>query len=71
MIFWTALFTLLTISIRGVLSTPVDETAWNSLDNQARDILSRATPSPPHFVVYDDAYDGTTGPPDVSKIKVA
>ncbi|KAF5361886.1 hypothetical protein D9756_002352 [Leucocoprinus leucothites] len=66
---WAALLTLLTITIRGVLSVPVNEKTWNSLDNQARDILSRATPAAPHFVVYGDAYDGTTGPPSVSQIK--
>ncbi|KAF9454329.1 glycoside hydrolase family 18 protein [Macrolepiota fuliginosa MF-IS2] len=65
---WTVLLTFLTVSIRGVLSLPVNETVWDGLDNQARDILARATPSPPHFVVYGDAYDGTTGPPAVSQI---
>ncbi|KXN87412.1 hypothetical protein AN958_08843 [Leucoagaricus sp. SymC.cos] len=67
---WAALLTLLTITIRGAVCLPVNETTWNSLDNQARDILARATPAAPHFVVYGDAYDGTTGPPAVSKINV-
>lgn len=70
MIFSLFFLALLTASIRGVLSHPLNETVWNSLDNQAQDILSRATPAAPHFVVYDDAYDGKVGPPAVSKIKV-
>ncbi|KXN83991.1 hypothetical protein AN958_00638 [Leucoagaricus sp. SymC.cos] len=66
---WIALLTLLTIAIRGAVCLPVDETTWNTLNNQARDILARATPAAPHFIVYGDAYDGTTGPPAVSHIK--
>ncbi|KAH9888971.1 glycoside hydrolase [Cubamyces lactineus] len=48
------------------------------LDKQARDALAdltprelvaRATPAPPHWVVYGDKYaPGTTGPPDASAI---
>ncbi|KAI0657980.1 glycoside hydrolase family 18 protein [Cubamyces menziesii] len=48
------------------------------LDKQARDALAdltprelvaRATPAPPHWVVYGDKYvSGTTGPPDASAI---
>lgn len=67
---WTGLLTLLTISIHGALSAVVNETVWSSLDNQAKEFLARATPAAPHFVVYGDAYDGTTGPPSVSQIKV-
>ena len=41
------------------------------LDHDAREILRRATPAAPHFVVYADSYDpSTTGPPAVSAIKV-
>lgn len=44
---------------------------WEGLDKQARDILARATPAAPHFVVYGDKYaPGTTGPPATSQITV-
>ena len=56
------------IHVCGTLAVP---SGWDSLDNQARDILARATPAAPHFVVYGDKYtSGTTGPPAVSSIKV-
>ncbi|KAF8159456.1 glycoside hydrolase [Crassisporium funariophilum] len=38
-------------------------------DHDTREISGRATPAAPHFVVYGDAYDGTTGPPAASAIK--
>ncbi|KAF7794236.1 hypothetical protein EIP86_005368 [Pleurotus ostreatoroseus] len=42
---------------------------WDKLDNQARDILARATPAAPHFVIYGDkGVQGTTGPPPTSDI---
>ena len=44
--------------------------ALENLDNDAREILERATPVAPHFVVYADAYDGTTGPPNATLLKV-
>ncbi|KJA28077.1 glycoside hydrolase family 18 protein [Hypholoma sublateritium FD-334 SS-4] len=40
--------------------------ALDALDHDAREILERATPVAPHFVVYADAYDGTTGPPSAT-----
>jgi hypothetical protein len=67
---WTALLTLLTVAIHGAWSIPVNETVWNSFDNNAREILARATPAAPHFVVYDDAGAGVIGPPPASQIKV-
>ena len=43
----------------------------DGLDKQARDILARATPAAPHWVVYGDKYvSGTTGPPAASQINV-
>lgn len=43
----------------------------DGLDKQARDILARATPAAPHFVVYSDEYTpGITGPPSTSQITV-
>jgi hypothetical protein len=42
-----------------------------ALDKTARDILARATPAPPHFLVYSDKFvSGLTGPPDVSQVQV-
>ncbi|KAJ6610196.1 glycoside hydrolase [Mycena sp. CBHHK59/15] len=39
------------------------------LGPQARDILARATPAAPHWVIYGDQYvSGTTGPPAASAI---
>ncbi|PSR90582.1 hypothetical protein PHLCEN_2v4875 [Hermanssonia centrifuga] len=50
--------------LAGVLAAP---SGWDGLNNQARDILARATPAAPHFVVYGDQYvSGTTGPPALS-----
>lgn len=44
---------------------------FDGLDKQARDILARATPAAPHWLVYGDAYvQGTTGPPPTSDITV-
>ena len=41
----------------------------NGLSVEARDILARATPAAPHFVMYGDKFaPGTTGPPDPSQI---
>lgn len=44
--------------------------ALDTLDHDAREILERATPVAPHFVVYADAYDGTTGPPSATLLNV-
>ena len=59
------------MTLSGVLSTPVLE---NDLDDTARSFLTyskRATPAPPHFVIYGDKWvPGLTGPPAASEIKV-
>ncbi|TDL19770.1 glycoside hydrolase family 18 protein [Rickenella mellea] len=61
-----ALFTL--VRLTPVSSAPTVEDG--ELDVVARNILARATPVAPHFVIYSDAYvSGTTGPPDVSQVK--
>ena len=53
----------------GVFAAP---TGWDGMSNEARDILARATPVAPHWVVYGDKYaPGTTGPPDPSEITVS
>ncbi|RDB20908.1 Endochitinase 4 [Hypsizygus marmoreus] len=54
---------------RAVSSVAINGTRFEGLNDQAREILARATPAAPHFVVYADAWDGTNGPPAVSKIK--
>ncbi|KAJ3504218.1 hypothetical protein NLJ89_g8052 [Agrocybe chaxingu] len=55
----------------GVATSPLyNATSFDQvLDRDAREILKRATPAAPHFVVYADAYDGTTGPPAASALK--
>lgn len=54
-----------------VSASPLNLTASHDiLDHDAREILARATPVAPHFVVYADAYDGTTGPPSASALTV-
>jgi hypothetical protein len=54
-------------TINGTHAAPPD---LEALSPQARDILARATPAAPHWVVYGDAWDGQTGPPSVANIKV-
>jgi len=41
---------------------------FGGLDSTPRDILARATPAAPHFVVYSDKGTGTNGPPDASAV---
>ena len=56
------------LHVCGTIAVP---SGWDSLDKEARDILARATPAAPHFVVYGDKYtSGTTGPPATSQITV-
>ncbi|KAJ6518811.1 glycoside hydrolase family 18 protein [Mycena sanguinolenta] len=53
-----------------VYSAPTEVTALDGLGQQARDVLARATPAAPHWVVYGDEYvSGTTGPPAASALK--
>ncbi|KAJ7091499.1 glycoside hydrolase family 18 protein [Mycena belliarum] len=50
-------------------SIPTNVTAFEGLGQQARDLLARATPAAPHWVVYGDQYvPGTTGPPATSAV---
>jgi len=52
-----------------VSAVPVNATIFDGLDQQARDILVRATPVAPHWVIYSDQFvSGTTGPPAVSAV---
>ncbi|KAJ7180661.1 glycoside hydrolase family 18 protein [Mycena filopes] len=53
-----------------VNSVPTNVTvSTDGLSQQARDILSRATPAAPHWVIYGDKFvPGLTGPPAVSTI---
>lgn len=60
-------------SIRGVLASPLstlEPETLDLLDHDAREILERATPAAPHFVVYADSSDSNTGPPAASALKV-
>jgi hypothetical protein len=61
-------FTLL--FARGASSILFNATDFEGFDGQFRDILARATPPAPYFVAYTDAWDGTTGPPSVTQVKV-
>ncbi|KAJ6591490.1 glycoside hydrolase family 18 protein [Mycena vulgaris] len=57
------------LSFAPVNSVPVNSTILDGLDAQARDILSRATPAAPHWVIYSDQFvSGTTGPPAASAV---
>ncbi|KAG6809692.1 hypothetical protein H0H93_015580, partial [Arthromyces matolae] len=51
-----------------VASIAINSTGYESLGNEAREILTRATPAPPHWVVYWDVWTGAIGPPAVSAI---
>jgi len=64
-----ALLATLVTTFLGASAFPVNSTAFDLLGHDAREVLRRATPAAPHFVVYADAYDSsTTGPPAVSAI---
>ncbi|KAJ6581491.1 glycoside hydrolase [Mycena capillaripes] len=52
-----------------VNSVPTNVTALDGLSPRARDILARATPAAPHWVVYGDRFvSGTNGPPATSAV---
>ncbi|KDQ61714.1 glycoside hydrolase family 18 protein, partial [Jaapia argillacea MUCL 33604] len=51
----------------GVLSAPLQ--GFSELSTKARDILTRATPAAPHFVIYSDKYVSGTFPPPVSEVE--
>ncbi|TFK73778.1 glycoside hydrolase family 18 protein [Pluteus cervinus] len=50
----------------GALVSAAPSNTTHSADPE---IITAAAPSPPYFVVYGDAWDGTTGPPTVDQIK--
>ncbi|TFK53391.1 glycoside hydrolase [Heliocybe sulcata] len=57
--------------LASVVAAPLDLDApqYDGLGQQARDVLKRATPAAPHWVIYSDKYaSGTTGPPPVSQV---
>lgn len=59
------------LALTGLFGVSALPSGWDQLDNEARDILARAAPAAPHFVVYGDQYvSGTTGPPATSQITV-
>ncbi|KAG6833011.1 hypothetical protein H0H87_012597 [Tephrocybe sp. NHM501043] len=66
---WLTFFTSALVCAQSVASVAINGTGYEGLGNEARDILSRATPAAPHWVAYWDKWDGTTSPPDVSKIE--
>lgn len=53
-----------------VRSAPLDNVLPGS-NTTSGGLVSRATPAPPHFVIYSDRFvSGLTGPPPVSQVKV-
>ncbi|KAG6868953.1 hypothetical protein C0993_007167 [Termitomyces sp. T159_Od127] len=73
MVLLTSLFTFAVsalLLVPGIASTAINTTRHDNLGNEAREILSRATPAPPHWVIYWDKFiSGESGPPAVSDIK--
>lgn len=65
------LATIAGLSALGVVrSVPLDNVLPGS-NVTSGDLVSRATPAPPHFVIYSDRFvSGLTGPPPVSQVKV-
>jgi len=68
---WSTRLSFLVVGIHTVLSRTASLTRRDARrDDQTSDILPRATSPNPIFLAYTNAYDGTTGPPEVSQIKV-
>ncbi|KAJ3771174.1 glycoside hydrolase family 18 protein [Lentinula raphanica] len=64
------LSSLLLSSFGLVHGTPVNSSSFEGLGEQARDILARAVPVAPRFVVYSDKFvSGLTGPPPVADVE--
>lgn len=64
------LATIAGLSALGVVrSAPLDDIPGSNTTSGG--LVSRATPAPPHFVIYSDRFvSGLTGPPPVSQVKV-
>lgn len=68
---WLAIVASAIVYAGCATSVAINGTSFDGLSEQARNVLARATPAAPHFVIYADAYDsGVTGPPPVASIKV-
>ncbi|KAG6854029.1 hypothetical protein C0991_011234 [Blastosporella zonata] len=65
---WFTLAATALVYFQGVASVAINGTRYDGLGNEAREILVRATPAAPHWVVYWDQWNGAIGPPDVSVI---
>lgn len=69
-----ALATLLAVfTIGSVHSLPtrnVTADSFEGLSHEAREILARATPAAPHWVIYSDRWVNSNGPPAPADIKV-
>jgi hypothetical protein len=64
--FTTSFFTIVLLAISqfyGVSSAPA-----SPLNAEAREILARATPAAPHWVIYSDSWTGSNAPPDPSTL---
>ncbi|KAF8825698.1 hypothetical protein HHX47_DHR6000049 [Lentinula edodes] len=65
-----AFSSLIFYSFGLVNGTPVNGSRFEGLGEQARDILARAVPVAPRFVVYSDKFvSGLTGPPAVADVE--
>ena len=68
---FVTLATLFVITYLGSVARSIPSPEFEGLDKQARDILARATPAAPHFVIYSDkGTSGITGPPPPAQVKV-
>ncbi|KAJ4475087.1 glycoside hydrolase family 18 protein [Lentinula aciculospora] len=65
-----AFSSLILYGLGVVTGTPVNGSNFEGLGEQARDILARAVPVAPRFVVYSDRFvSGLTGPPPVADVE--
>ena len=65
----SAVFVLLSALFSACIASALPT---DGLDLEARNILKRATPAAPHFVVYSDEWvSGENGPPAVSEVQVS
>ncbi|KAF9466092.1 glycoside hydrolase [Collybia nuda] len=72
MVSFTSLTTIIAsalLYVGSASSVALNGTTYEGLGKEARDVLARATPAAPHFVVYADAWDGANGVPAASALK--
>ncbi len=68
----SSVFVLLSALFSACVVSSVPVESDDGLDLEARNILARAAPAAPHFVVYSDEWvSGENGPPAVSQVQVS